>query len=123
MRLTPAPKTLRFAGRARPRVAPFGAVWVAEGEPADAFAVQLESDPPSAQEAATLVPDAASVPRGTWVLVLPEPARGKGLLSAFHRKPIARATRAGALLLRGYVEIGADVDAKSQMDLVYGKAY
>ncbi len=115
----PQPKTIRFVGSARPRVAPLGGAWAdADG---DALAVQLPDDA-SANEAAPHVPEAGSLPGGTWVIVLPEPARGRGLLAAFGRKPIARAARAGALLLRGYVDIGAEVDPRSKMDLVYGRA-
>jgi len=117
----PRIQTVRFLGTAsaRPRTAPLGAAWV-DAETAEAVAVQLPEDGPAA-EAAAHVPEASSLPPGTWVIVLPEPTRSKGLLSAFGRKPIARATRAGALLLRGYVDIGADAETKSRMDLVYGR--
>jgi hypothetical protein len=115
----PEAQTVRFVGTARPRVAPLGAAWA--DSDGDALAVQLPDDA-GANEAAAHVPEAASLPSGTWVIVLPEPARGRGLLAAFGRKPIARATRCGALLLRGYVDIGAEVDPRSKMDLVYGRS-
>ncbi len=118
--MIPAIASLRFVGSSRPRVAPFGAAWVESD--ADAVAIQLRDGGESEEEAAPHVPEASSLPAGTWVVVLPEAARGKGLLSAFSRKPIARAVRAGALLLRGYVEIGAELDPKSKMDLVFGRS-
>jgi len=115
----PRPQTVRFVGSVRPRTAPLGAAWV-DTEAADAVAIQLPEDGPAA-EAAVHVPEASTLLPGTWVVLLPDPARGKGLLSAFGRKPIARSTRAGALLLRGYVDIGADAEIKSRMDVVFGR--
>jgi len=66
------------------------------------------------------LPDASSLAPGTRVVVLPDAARGKGLLAAFSKKTHARSARCAALLLRGYVDIGAEVDPKTKQDLVFG---
>jgi len=66
------------------------------------------------------LPAASTLPAGTRVVVLPEAARGKGLLAAFTKKTHARSARCTALLLRGYVGIGAETDAKTKQDLVFG---
>jgi hypothetical protein len=68
------------------------------------------------------LPDASTLASGTRVVVLSEGARGKGLLAAFSKKTHARTARCSALLLRGYVGIGAEVDAKTKQDLVFGVA-
>ena len=66
------------------------------------------------------LPAASTLPAGTRVVVLPEAARGKGLLAAFTKKTHARSARCSALLLRGYVAIGAETDPKTKQDLVFG---
>jgi len=66
------------------------------------------------------LPAASTLPSGTRVVVLPEAARGKGLLAAFTKKTHARSARCSALLLRGYVGIGAETDPKTKQDLVFG---
>jgi hypothetical protein len=105
---------IRFIGSGKPpRAAPRGEAW-GEGE---SIAVQVTSDT-SMEE----IPQASSLPPGTLVFVLPEPARPKGILSAFGRRALPRHARSGALLLRGYVDIGAEVDATSHLDLVFGRA-
>ena len=52
-------------------------------------------------------------------VVLPEAARGKGLLAAFTKKTHPRSARCTALLLRGYVGIEALTDPKTKQDLVF----
>ena len=66
------------------------------------------------------LPAASTLTSGTRVVVLPEAARGKGLLAAFTKKTHARSARCSALLLRGYVGIGAETDPKTKQDLVFG---
>lgn len=68
------------------------------------------------------LPEASTLASGTRVVVLPEAARGKGLLAAFTKKTHARSARCSALLLRGYVGIGAEIDPKTKQDLVFGVA-
>jgi hypothetical protein len=100
---------IRFVGTGkRPRAAPGGDVWT-DGD-ADTLAVELDA-----------LPEAASLPPGTRLLVLPDPARGPGILSAFGRRSIARSVRCEALLLNGYVDIGAEEDKPSRLDIVLGR--
>jgi hypothetical protein len=118
----PRAQTVRFVGAKRPRTAPLGGSWVDDGDAAgaaaaEALAVQLPDDVPSPSH----VPEPETLAPGTWVVLLPDPQRGRGLLSAFGRKPIARAARSRVLLLRGYVDIGAGVDPASRLDVVYGR--
>jgi hypothetical protein len=110
-----APASIRFVGAGKPpRVAPFGLAWSEDGE---AVAVRVAGD-----EALDAVPEAGALPPGTLVLVLPEAERGRGLFEAFGRRTVSRAARCGALLVRGYVELGAEVEPKSKLDLVFGRA-
>jgi hypothetical protein len=106
---------IRFIGSGtRPRVAPRGIEW---GDSLDApmIAVQVASE--SAMEA---IPEAAALAKRTLVFVLPEPTKARGILSAFARVGLTRRARSEALLLRGYVDIGAEVDKASRLDVVYG---
>ncbi len=109
----PAPASIRFAGAGAPPRAPFGLAWSDAGE---ALAVRVASD-----EDLGAVPDAATLAAGTLVVVLPDPARGRGLLGAFGRRTVSRSARCGALLLRGYVDIRAEIDPQSRLDLVHGR--
>ncbi len=68
------------------------------------------------------LPNASTLASGTRVVVLPDAARGRGLLAAFGQKTHPRSARCAALLLRGYVDIGAEVDPKTKQDLVFGRA-
>ncbi len=105
---------IRFVGAgARPRIAPRGLAWSDTGE---SLAVRVES--PASMDA---IPEARSLPTGTLVFVLPEPARARGILSAFTRGGVSRHARCEALLLRGYVDIAAEVDAVSRLDLVFAR--
>jgi hypothetical protein len=78
-----------------------------------------------AEAAAAQLPLARDLPRGRVVFVLPERAAPGGLLKRLFGgagAPIPRAVRATALLARGYADIGATVDAKTDLDLVWGVA-
>lgn len=66
------------------------------------------------------VPAASTLPSGTRVVVSAESGRGKGLLAAFTKKTHTRSARCSALLLRGYVGIGAETDPKTKEELVFG---
>lgn len=108
------PRSIRFGGAGKPPRAPFGLAWRDDGE---ALGVQLASE-----ESFDAVPDAASLAPRTLVVVLPEAARSRGLLAAFGKRTVSRSARCGALLLRGYVDIGAEVDEATRLDLVFGRA-
>jgi hypothetical protein len=73
-----------------------------------------------------VVPEATSLPEGTLVVVLPSvvaESLGSRLLAAVGRgRTIPRAYRCSALLARGYVRIGAALDASSGQDLAWGFA-
>ena len=109
-----APSSIRFVGSGKPpRAAPFGLAFSDGGE---AACVQLASEDSQAE-----IPEASALASGTLVLVLPEAQKSRGLLAAFGRKTVSRSARCGALLLRGYVEIGAEIEPLSKLDLVFGR--
>jgi len=57
------------------------------------------------------IPSAQTLPRGTRVVVAPTAMRRGGVLRRLLRQgsvPVSRAVRCTALLVRGYVDIGAD---------------
>jgi hypothetical protein len=59
------------------------------------------------------LPDPATLPPGSWVMLSPgAPARTGGLSGFFARKPrpMKLAVRCSALLLRGYTDIRADAE-------------
>jgi hypothetical protein len=110
------------AQRAKPPRPPLGiAVW---SPAADAIAVLLdaggEGDPHTVAGVAAQLPEASDLPPGTPVLVL-----GRATARAFWRLfardvAIPRVARCTALLVRGYVDIGAgDINGD---DLAWGYA-
>lgn len=117
------PRSFRFVGSGGPPpVLPYGVTQVdAAGE---AVLVRVDPGHRDVHAVAESLPDSASLPPGTAIIVLAEsaPSRGfLGALGAFGARKLDRATRAGALLARGYVDLGAEVDAASQLDVVYGR--
>ncbi|CAN5311773.1 hypothetical protein BH09MYX1_BH09MYX1_58230 [soil metagenome] len=62
----------------------------------------------------------ADAPRGTMLVLLPETSTGGGLLGVFGGSKVDRPTRCAALLAHGCRDVGAGVDATSQLDLVWG---
>ena len=118
------PRSFRLCGSgAPPPVLPFGVARIdAAGE---AVLVRVDPKHRDLDAVARTLPDPASLAAGTAVVVLAEtsPSGGFfGALTAFGGRKLDRATRAGALLARGYVDLGAEVDAASQLDLVFGSA-
>jgi hypothetical protein len=127
------PKTLRLVS-ARPlrgklpRV-PFGLTWSEAAGGGVGVLLDLPPQWPASgfgdvDVVAPQVPEAASLTPGQLVVLLPRGAP-KGpwlgrLLGA--RTWAAGAVRGNALLARGYVGIGAGVDARTRMDLVWGYA-
>jgi hypothetical protein len=83
---------------------------------APAVAVQVASE--TAMDA---IPAAETLAPRTLVFVLPEPTKARGILSAFARIALTRRGRSEALLLRGYVDIGAELDKASRLDVVFGR--
>lgn len=113
------PRSFRFVGSGSPpTVVPYGVALDPSGE-----AVLLRVDPKhrDVHAVAEALPDAASLAAGTAIVILAESAPS-GFFAAFGGKKLDRATRAGALLARGYVGLGAEVDAASHLDVVFGRA-
>jgi hypothetical protein len=69
------------------------------------------------------LPDPSTLPEGTRVLVQPDATRGGGAwlrLVGRATTPVPRAARCAALLVRGYVGIGAGADGKAT-DVAWGR--
>lgn len=115
------PRSLRFVGSgAPPSVLPYGVARIdAAG---DAVLIRIDPKHRDLDAVAESLPDAASLPPGTQVVLLAEVTPSGGFFGAFGARKLDRTVRAGALLARGYVDLGAEVDVTSQLDLVYGRA-
>ena len=115
---SPLPTTLRYVGSTpAPRTPPFGLVF-AEG--ASDLVVALSSS--ELDVIANELPSPETLTAGALVVLLPTASTG-GLRALFlASKPASRASRAGALLARGYVALGACVDPHTKIDLVWGRA-
>ena len=90
------------------------------------MAVLLDANDADLDEASAVVeqiPRADTLPPGTPVLVLGTAARAgswwRRLLGG-RRVLVARAPRCGALVARGYVDVGASADAASGDDITWG---
>lgn len=71
---------------------------------------------------AAQVPDPGAFARRTLVVLLGEASRGGGAwrrLVRMNAAPVSRADRCSALLVRGYIDIGAGSDA-AHKDLTWG---
>ncbi len=120
------PNAFRLAGPA----APYARSRVPFDVRDDADAVAVVLGPDDAKDAASVaraIPDADELAEGTMVVVLPVVVDGASLarrvLAALGRgKTIPRVDRCSALLARGYVRIGACVDAGTKLDLAFGFA-
>lgn len=112
---------MRFVGPkgAKPR-APFGIGDVADD--GEAWLVAL-TNAESVAAAAAELPNPSSLAPGTLLVILPEaPTRG-GLFSLFSSgRAASRSVRTGALLVKGYVDLGACIDPHTRQDLVWGRA-
>jgi hypothetical protein len=111
-------------GGARPLRPPFGLpAWTPT---AHAVAISLDmrgADGDSPSAVAAQVPLASALPPGTPVVVLGLAAQGGSIWTRFARGvSVPRAARCGALLARGYVDIGAGTDDVSGADLTWGFA-
>ena len=125
----PSPGAMRLVARtgSSPRP-PFGLkAW---SDAADAVAVELDlpNEWPSSglgdlAAVARQVPAASELAPGTLVVVLGDAATSGGIFARLRRPPrAARALRGSALLVRGFVAIGAGVDPASGLDLTWGRA-
>lgn len=113
-------------GAARARRPLLGARLV-EDDTADAVLVTVdESDAHDATRLAAALPDPASLPPGTRVLVAADAASSRSLtgrlFAAIGRaQGIPRVVRCTALLLRGYDEVGGGFDPETSADLAWGR--
>lgn len=108
----------------RPSLVPFGlAAW---SDDADAATVVLLDRTEDARAIASALPDPASLPASALVIVAGDALARRGffakLLAGGASDGMTRHARATALLARGYVRIGAGIDAASGADLVWGYA-
>ena len=121
----PRPTALRLVGRAsvsRRPAPPMGLLAWDPGAPALAIlldAVGIDIDDPA--QVAGQIPPAVELPPATPVIVLGVASGKPALLRWLERRvPVTRAARCTALLARGYVGVGAGVDAASRADLAWG---
>jgi hypothetical protein len=123
----PAPASARYVSRSakgRPPRPPFGlTTWTDGGE---ATVVRLDGvagDLAHAEAVAAQIPDRATFECRTLVVLLGTavPAGAAWRRLVFLRdEMVPRASRASALVMRGYVDVGAGSDAGSSQDLVWG---
>jgi len=125
----PRPPALRLVttaptgGRSRPL---FGlTAWTPD---APAAAVVLDAAGLTGDDAGAVarqLPDATTLPEGTLVVVSGAALRGVGILGRLFggaTAPVSRAARCGALVARGYVEVGGGVDPATKIDIAWGRA-
>jgi hypothetical protein len=120
----PRADALRLVSRAQGRALPRPPLGIAEWSPAaDAIALLLDAgaevDPRAVAGVIAQLPAASDLPRATPVLVLGRAPAVRAFWHPFARDVvIPRAARCTALLVQGYVDIGAgDVDGD---DLAWG---
>jgi hypothetical protein len=123
----PHPSAIRLLTRAPGGNAPKPPFGLAAWSPtAEAVAVLLDApdgDPHGIAKVAEQVPLASTLPSGTSVVVLGRARSRRRLWRLLGRTvPISRAARCSALLVRGYVDIGAGVDEATGSDLAWGSA-
>jgi hypothetical protein len=86
-----------------------------------------EADAASLAATIAALPEPATLPAGTLVLVPGEVAGGRSLarsvLAVFGRlKVVPRTRRCTALVARGYLDVGAAEDATTHADLAWGRS-
>ena len=130
---SPLPKTLRLICarplRGKPPPVPFGLHWSEAAGGGVGVVLDLPEAWPSSGfgdvgAIAAQLPDPASLAPGQLVVVLPRGAPKSAWLGRLpgRRAWAAGAVRGSALLARGYLGIGAAVDPKTRMDLVWAYA-
>jgi hypothetical protein len=82
---------------------------------AKAVAVCLDPEANTVASVAAALPDPETLDPRTLVVVVP--GSGSFVKRLFGAKPVSRAVRCSALLARGYVDIGADVDPETKLDV------
>jgi hypothetical protein len=124
--MPPRPTALRLCTRARDARAPAPPLGLqAWSDDAVAVAVLLDAagiDTDDPADVAGQIPHASELPPATPVFVLGGAVRGRGVLRRLGvwTVPVPRAARCTALLVRGYVSVGAGVDVASGADLSWG---
>jgi hypothetical protein len=127
------PKTLRLVCarslRGKQPPVPFGLEWSEAATGGVGVLLDLPEEWPSSGfggvgAVAAQLPDPASLTPGQLLVVLPKAAPKSAWLGRLpgRRSWAAGAVRGSALLARGYVGIGAGVDPRTKMDLVWGYA-
>jgi hypothetical protein len=103
---------------------PFGlSAWTPDAEAAALLLDLRGADAHSAAAVAGQVPLASDLSPGAPLFVLGTAAVGDSIWQMFARgAAVPRAIRCGALLARGYVDIGAGVDEATGADLVWGSS-
>jgi hypothetical protein len=125
----PRPAALRLVTTARTSRPPrplFGlAGWTTDAPSAavllDATGLNGDDSPAVAHQ----LPPTTTLPAGTLVVVSGAALRGVGVLGRLFRgatTPVSRAARCGALVARGYVDVGAGVDPATKIDIAWGRA-
>jgi hypothetical protein len=121
----PRPPAVRLVTKAKryPRAAlPFGLpAWTAD---AHAIAVLLQAEAELEGDLLDQIPSARSLAAATPVFVLGDAARAvSSPWLAWARSDairVPRGPRCNAMLMRGYVQLGAGIDPTSGVDLVWG---
>jgi hypothetical protein len=124
----PQPSTIRLVTTARtgkPPRPPFGIrAWTPD---APGAAVLLDAGPLNGDgidAVARQLPLASTMTPGAPVVVFGAAVTTSGVwgkLLGGGRRPIDRATRCGALIARGYIDIGAGVDPATKTELAWGR--
>jgi hypothetical protein len=123
--LLPTPAALRTVSGKSVRVAPpFGLAGWSETPEGD-LAVVLRSPgsaTPTLADVAAQVPDSATLPPGTLLVILGELEPSGALLARWlgRNVRVARALRTSTLLAFGYERLGGGVDPASGHDLAWG---
>jgi hypothetical protein len=123
----PEPRSVRFVGRspaARQPKPPFGLTgWSDDGEATVVKLDASEADLTAVEAVAAQVPESGAFAERTLVVLLGAATRGGGgwrRLILMGDTSVPRAPRCSALVMRGYVDVGAAVDAGTSHDLVWG---
>jgi hypothetical protein len=122
---TPCPSAIRLVARTpstKPPRPPFGLrVWSTEAETVGVLLDEPNPDHDEIRAVAEQVPLASTLPAGTSVIVLGAARSENRLWRLLGRTvPVPRAARCTALLVRGYVDIGAGLDERGGSDLAWG---
>jgi hypothetical protein len=124
----PRPSAIRLISKARGGKAPRPPFGLRAWSPdADAAAVVLDAAGLEVDEAsgvASQLPLASALPAGAAVIVFGAAAGPRHFWNRLlwgGTIPVSRAARCGALIMRGYVEVGAGRDETTNADLAWGR--